>query len=143
MSRAITRAQLVEFLQRQRFGVVATRGPDGQPQSAVVGVATDLDGSMVFDTLVTSRKAKNLREDSRVAVVFWEGAQTAQLEGVALEPKGAERDHALTVYLGVFPDGRDRLADPDITHFRIVPHWARYSDFDETPEPFIVEVPLG
>lgn len=142
MSSTITRERLVEFLQRQRFGVVATRGPDGQPQCAVVGLATDRDGNMVFDTLVTSRKAKNLRADSRVAVVFWEGARTAQLEGRAVEPKGEERERALASYLDVFPDGHDRLGDPDITHFRIEPHWARYSDYDAKPEPLIVEVPF-
>jgi hypothetical protein len=63
-----------------------------------------------------------------------------QLDGVADEPAGAERDRLRELYCTSYPDGRARLAWPELTHFRIVPSWARSSDFAATPAPLIVEV---
>ena len=135
-------AELIRFLQRQRYAVVASLAADGAPQSAVVGIATGETGEIVFDTLGTSRKAKNLRRDPRVSLVVWEGERTVQVEGLADEPTGAERERLRELYFAGFPDGRGRLAWPDITHFRVVPAWARSSDFAAAPEPRIVELDL-
>ena len=138
---AAARDELIRFLQRQRYGVVASLAADGAPQSAVIGIATGETGEIVFDTLGTSRKAKNLRRDARASVVVWEGERTVQLEGLADEPSGAERDRVREIYFAAFPDGRDRLTWPHITHFRIVPRWARSSDFAAVGgEPLIVEM---
>src|SRR5438045_2865359 len=41
-------------------------------------------------------------------------------------------------YYLAWPDGRDRLAWPDLTYWCIVPVWARYSDYDCVP-PLIAE----
>ncbi len=131
-----------EFFDRCRYGVVSSLGDDGAPQAAVVGLALGDDGSIVFDTLGTSRKAKNLRRDGRCAVVIWDGERTLQIEGVAVEPTGAARERALETYFRVFPDGRERLSWPHITHFAITPHWARDSDYDAVPEARILEVDL-
>jgi PPOX class probable F420-dependent enzyme len=138
----VTRFELIRFLQAQRLGVVSTLGPDGAPQSAVVGIGTSDRGEIVFDTLGTSRKAANLRRDARVSLVVWEGERTVQIDGRADEPTGPERDRLREVYFAAYPDGRDRLAWPHLTHFRIVPTWARWSDFAATPEPVILEVDL-
>jgi general stress protein 26 len=132
-------ADILAFCRRQRFGVVASTASAGQPQAAVVGVAFSERGEVVFDTLGDTRKARNLRRDPRVALVLWEGERTVQLEGKVDEPEGAERQRLLAVYLAVLPDGRERLQWPGITHFRITPSWVRYSDFDASPEPLIVE----
>jgi general stress protein 26 len=137
---AAVRTELIRFLQRQRYGVVASLAADGAPQSAVVGIATSATGEIVFDTLGTSRKAKNLRRDRRVSLVVWEGERTVQIDGLADEPSGAERDRLREIYFAAFPDGRDRLAWPDLTHFRIVPAWARSSDFAAPAGPRIVEL---
>jgi hypothetical protein len=139
----VDRSELIRFLQRQRYGVVASLAADGAPQSAVIGIATGETGEIVFDTLGTSRKAKNLRRDARVSLVVWEGERTVQLEGLADEPSGAARDRVREIYFAAFPDGRDRLSWPDLTHFRIVPRWARSSDFAAPGgEPLIVELDL-
>jgi hypothetical protein len=37
------------------------------------------------------------------------------------------------IYFETFPDGRERLAWPGITHFVIRPKLIRYSDFDARP----------
>jgi PPOX class probable F420-dependent enzyme len=128
----MTRDELRDFLRRSKYAVVATTAADGSPQSAVVGIAVSDACEIVFDTLSATHKTKNLRRDPRIAVTVWEGERTAQLEGVADEPSGAAREAALSVYFVTFPDGRERLAWPGITHFRVRPRWARYSDFSGT-----------
>jgi PPOX class probable F420-dependent enzyme len=138
--RALTRAELIRFVQARRLGVVASIGPDGAPQSAVVGIATSEDFEIVFDTLGTSHKARNLRRDPRASLVVWDGERTAQIEGIADEPTGAELERVRRIYFLSYPDGVERLAWPHITHFRIKPRWTRYSDFLATPQPIIVEL---
>lgn len=139
----MSRSQLIRFVQRRRLGVVSSLAPDGAPQSAVVGIATSELGEIVFDTLGTSRKARNLRRDPRVSLVVWENERTVQLDGLADEPTGPELDRLREVYFAVYPDGRERLAWPGLTHFRIVPAWGRSSDFAAAPEPLIVELDLA
>ena len=135
----MTRDGLLGFLRRQRLGVVSTVSPQGEPQGAVVGVAFTDHLEVIFDTLDTSRKCVNLRRNPRIAIVVgWDEEITVQLEGTADEPAGAERERVLGAYFIPYPDGRDRLSWPGITHFRVRPHWARYSDFN--PGGRIVEL---
>ncbi len=134
------RAELIRFVRRQRLAVVASLGPDGAPQSAVVGIGTSETGEIVFDTLGTTRKAQNLRRDPRASLVVWEGERTVQVDGLADEPVGEERDRLREVYFAAYPDGRERLAWPHITHFRLRPRWARSSDFGASHGPRIVEL---
>ena len=128
---AMTRAGLLPFLQKHRLGVQSTVSPSGDPQAAVVGIAITPELEIIFDTLDTTRKCRNLRADPRIAfVIGWDQEITVQLEGIADEPAGAERDRILETYFAVYPDGRDRLKWPGITHFRVRPTWIRYSDFN-------------
>ena len=137
----MTRAELFPFLQKHRLGVQSTVSPEGVPQAAVVGIAGTPELEIIFDTLDTSRKCRNLRADPRIAfVIGWDAEITVQLEGIADEPTGAERDRILEAYFAVYPDGRERLAWPGITHFRVRPTWVRYSDFKVPPE--IIEVAI-
>lgn len=44
------RTELVSFIRQRGLAVVATRGPDGTPQAALVGVAvTEMAGAFVTD----------------------------------------------------------------------------------------------
>ena len=139
----MTQSQLIRFVQRQRLGVVSSLASDGAPQSAIVGIATSEAGELVFDTLGASRKARNLRRDPRASLVVWENERTVQLDGLADEPTGAELDRLREVYFAAYPDGRERLAWPGLTHFRIVPTWGRFSDFEASDGPLIVEIDLA
>jgi pyridoxine/pyridoxamine 5'-phosphate oxidase len=119
------------FLCKHRLAVVSTVSPDGDPQSAVVGIAVTRDLEIIFDTLSTTRKCQNLRKHPRIsAVVGWDQEMTVQLEGVADEPSGADLDALKESYFAVYPDGRDRQTWAGITYFRIKPTWIRYSDFN-------------
>ncbi len=136
----MTREELVHFLRRYRLAVQASVGPDGAPQAAVVGFAMSDALEIVFDTVTTSRKYRNLRADPRIALVIgWDDEITAQLEGVADFPAGDELHRVRECYFAVHPDGRERLSWPDITHVRVRPTWVRYSDFTQDP-PGIIEL---
>jgi uncharacterized glyoxalase superfamily protein PhnB/general stress protein 26 len=139
----MTRDEILAFLRRYRLAVQSSVGPDGAPQSAVVGFAVSDALEIVFDTLESSRKARNLRADPRVSLVIgWDHEITAQIEGIADFPTGDERDRIRDVYFASWPDGRDRLAWPGITHVRARPNWIRYSDFTVDPAR-IAEIDLA
>lgn len=138
----ITRAQIAEFVARQRLAVVASVSDGGSPQGAVVGVVSNSACEVFFDTLDETRKCRNLRRDARGAVTLgWDlvEGRTVQLEGLADEPTGGELSAWKEQYFARFPDGVARQSWPGITYFRIRHTWLRYSDFSTTP-PQIVEL---
>ena len=138
---AFTHQKLATFLRSNLLAVVSSTSASGQPRAAVVGVVVGERCELFFDTLKSSRKCGDLRRDPRVAaVVGWDLTEgcTAQLEGDADEPSGAQLEAWKQLYFGRFPDGLERQAWPDITYFRIRTTWARFSDFRTQP-PTIVE----
>lgn len=137
----MTLDDIVDFIAGQTLGVVATVGPDGQPQAAAVGIAVTERAELIFDSVDSSRKVRNVRRDRRVAVVVggsMEDERTVQVDGVADEPDGAEGERIREAYFRRYPDGRGRLSWAGITHVRVVPHWLRWSDYNVTP-PVIEE----
>ncbi|MFB7372100.1 pyridoxamine 5'-phosphate oxidase family protein [Streptomyces sp. NPDC056222] len=134
--------ELLRFLRGHRLAVEASVTADGAPQAAVVGYAVTDDLEIVFDTVETTRKYGNLVADPRIALVIGWDEITAQIEGVADIPQGRELERLREVYFTAYPDGRDRLAWPGITHVRVRPRWVRYSDFTAEP-PRVEELRLG
>jgi pyridoxine/pyridoxamine 5'-phosphate oxidase len=140
----MTRDDFVAFVRRHRWAVQASVAAGGAPQAAVIGIAVTDGMELVFDTLETTRKCRNLRRDPRIAlVVGWDDAETVQIEGVADEPLGAELAAAKAAYFAAFPDGPTREAWPGITYFRVRPTWLRYSDFRGDGPPRVVELATG
>jgi len=133
----VTRTELVELLRRFPLAVVASVH-GGAPQAAVVGIAVGDELELVFDTLTSSRKFRNITTEPRVALVMTEGELTVQLEGRADVPTGDELERMQTIYYAAYPDGRERALWPDITWIRVRPTWLRVSDFNESP-PAIAE----
>jgi len=120
-----------KFIEARKYGVISSIGPSGEPQSALVGIAVSAELEIVFDTVKTSRKFPNLKADPRIAVVIgWEGEQTVQYEGVAVEPEDGELLRAKAVYFAAWPSGVERQKWPGIAYFLIRPTWLRYSDFN-------------
>ena len=130
----MNRDGLLGFLRAQPWAVEASVDGEGKPQAAVIGVGVTEKFELVFDTLSSSRKATNLRGNPRIALVMgWDEGQTAQIEGIVDEPTGDALRQLKDIYLQRFPDGHERAALADITYFRVVPTWIRYSDFRATP----------
>lgn len=102
---------------------------------------------IVFDTLESTRKARNLRQNNRLALVIGGSndgdERTVQYEGIADEPSGAELERLKNVYYAAFPDGPSRLSWPGLSwpgliYVRVKPTWIRYSNYSVDP-PEIVE----
>jgi uncharacterized protein YhbP (UPF0306 family) len=133
---------LLEFIRRYRLAVQASVSANESPQAAVVGYAVTDKFEIVFDTLDSTRKAQNLRQNPKVALVIGglnEGEErTVQYEGVADEPSGEELERLKKVYYEAYPDGPSRLNWPGLIYVRVKPTWIRYSDFSVDP-PEIVE----
>lgn len=124
------RRQLVTFIRQRSLAVIATRGSDGAPQAALIGVAATDRAEIIFDTSIRSRKYRNIQACPRVAVVIgFDDEVTVQCEGTADILTGTERDRCLSAYVAQYPDGRERAEDPDIAHIRVGPVWLRHSDY--------------
>jgi hypothetical protein len=133
---------LLEFLRRYRLAVQASVSPSCAPQAAVVGFAVTDRLEIIFDTLESTRKARNLRLNDRLALVIGgvtDGDErTVQIQGIADEPSGLELERLREAYYRVHPDGPSRLSWPGLVYVRVRPTWARYSDYRNDP-PIIVE----
>ena len=130
----MTQAELYSFMARNRYGVAASISPEGTPQSALVGIAVTPSLEVIFDTLRTSRKYRNLmRRPACSFVIGWSGEQTVQLEGDAAQPAGADLTRFQESYFATWPDGRTRLHWPDIVHLVVRPRWIRFTDYEQTP----------
>ena len=53
-------SELLAYLRSQRLGVLGTLAPSGEPQAALVGYAVTPGLQIVFDTLQTTRKYRNM-----------------------------------------------------------------------------------
>ena len=108
----MTRAELLRFMRGHPLAAQASVSASGAPQAAVVGIVVTDAFELFFDTLDTSRKARNLRRNPRIAVVIGGTAQgaesTVQYEGIADEPGGAELERLQALYFVQFPEGRER-----------------------------------
>jgi len=130
----MTKDELHAFIDAQTYAVLSTVDPKGAPQAALVGIAVTKDLEIVFDTVKTSRKYKNLTANPAAAfVVGCTGDATLQYEGRAAELAGAELERYKAVYFAKFPDGPSRLSWPNICYFVLKPKWIRFSDYGETP----------
>jgi hypothetical protein len=137
----MTPAEMKQFVDSHRWAIEATSTVDGQPQAAIIGIAMSDSLEIVFDTLSTSRKAVNLRTNSRMAMVIggWndEDPRTLQIEGEVDFPQGDELKRLADVYYSVFADGPSRLEWPELVYVRLRPRWARFSDY--LAEPPVIE----
>ena len=135
-------AGLLKFLRQHTLAVQASVSDSQMPQAAVVGYAVTDRFELVFDTLDSSRKSRNLRRNGRIALVIGGSVdgeeRTVQYEGIADEPQGEELDRLKRVYYEAYPDGTSRLSWPSLIYIRVRPTWIRYSNFNATP-PEIIE----
>ena len=139
----MTRAELFEFISGCKLAVLGSVSPEGVPQSALVGIAVTEELEIVFDTLDTTRKFRNLTANSSASfVIGWLGEKTVQFEGEAFLPEGEELDRYKKIYFATWPDGPARQIWPGIAYFVVRPRWIRYSDFDQRP-PVVEEQSFG
>lgn len=135
----MTASDVLHYMKARRYATQASVSETGAPQAAIIGVAVTDAFELVFDTLNTSRKYRNLRREPRIALTIGgDDDCCVQYEGLADEPKGAELETLKQVYFARFPDGLERERLPEIAYFRVKPLWIRFSDY-RSAEPLVVE----
>ena len=134
-------AKLLAFLRQHRLAVEASVSATHVPQAAVVGIAVTDQFEIIFDTVDSTRKARNLRRNPRVAFVIGGIAdgeeRTIQYEGIADEPSGEELERLKLIYYSVYPDGPSRLSWPGLIYVRVRPTWIRYTDYTVDPTEIV------
>ena len=123
---------IYEFIRKHLYGVISTVSDKNLPESALIGIAVSEDLEIIFDTVNSSRKYKNILQNPNVAIVIgWDNEVTLQLEGTAQELTPADASYK-ELYYGVFPDAKIRAETwPDIVHFVVKPNWIRYSNLND------------
>ena len=134
----MTKQFIYDFIKQHQLAVISTCNSANTPEAALIGIAVAEKLELVFDTVTTSRKYKNILQNPNVALVIgWDNETTVQYEGVAIELNNSDGDAFKEVYFDTFKDGRERAETwANIVHFKIVPNWIRYSSFNE---PVVVE----
>ncbi len=129
------RAAIAAFVRTHGLAVVATTDGSGRPQAALVGVAALEDGTLIFDSLVDSRKVENLRANPSIAVVAGlSGGVSIQLEGTATVCSGDDRVTFGNAYNAQHPGSR--ALDPRFAVITIAVTWVRV--YDATAAPAVV-----
>jgi nitroimidazol reductase NimA-like FMN-containing flavoprotein (pyridoxamine 5'-phosphate oxidase superfamily) len=116
-----TRRRVTELLHSQRLAVLSTQF-EGAPYASLIGFATEMDLSRIyFATPETTRKLRNIRADSRVALLVdsrshrdadFHAAAAVTAVGTAIEiDKSAERE-AVSLYLSRHPYLADFIPAP-------------------------------
>ncbi len=135
----MNKTEVYEFMRGERYAVLGSISPEGAPQSALVGIAVTPDLEIVFDTVKSTRKYRNLSGNPAASfVVGCTTEVTVQFEGVATELSGEELARCQKIYFEKWEDGPARLGWPGICYFVVRPKWIRFSDYNQRP-PKIVE----
>jgi len=123
--------EVFQFMDSERYGVLTTATNSGQPEAALVGFAVTPDLEVIFDTVRSSRKYPNLKENPRVAwVVGCTTEVTVQYEGEAEELEGEALAKYKPLYFQKFTDGPARENWAGMTYFVVRPKWVRYCDYN-------------
>ena len=111
----MTNAELFAFISGCKLAVLGSVSPEGDPQSALVGIAVTEKLEIIFDTLNTARKFRNLAGNSKASfVIGWAGEKTVQFEGEAFLPAGDELERYKKIYFRTWLDGPARQSWPGI-----------------------------
>jgi general stress protein 26 len=123
--------EVFKFMDGEKLGVLSTVGEDGSPESALMGVVATPELELIFDTVKSSRKYPNLKNNSHVAWVIGCSTEvTVQYEGIAEELEGEALAKYKKIYFAKFTDGPQRESWPGITYFVVRPKWVRYCDYN-------------
>ncbi|HTQ14202.1 MAG TPA: pyridoxamine 5'-phosphate oxidase family protein [Rhizomicrobium sp.] len=124
------KAELAAYIRRIACGVVSTVDKSGAPEAAFVFLAVTPGLEIVFETLNTARKFRNVARDPRVALVIgWEDDTSLQIEGLAGEPDEFALEELKPVYYETCPQNRGHLGWPGLTYLRVKPRWLRFSNY--------------
>ncbi len=84
MDEEAARKRYYDFIRATTQGVIATVGPGGSPEAALMDIAVTPDLEIIFETTDQTRKFSNLRARPVIAFVVRQGgSETLQYDGMA------------------------------------------------------------
>ena len=141
MSEEKKRVKILNFIKKEKIGVVSTVNSGGSPEAATMVVSQTDDLNLIFQTPNHYRKYQNLKKNPHVAVTFGFSIEefiTVQYEGTAKEAEGGEVDICRKIHVSKNPKSADYAYLPENKYFIVKPKWIRYWDFNKN-EIFITE----
>jgi hypothetical protein len=86
----MTKAEIYQFIAKQKLGVLGILSSGGSPQSALVGIAVTPELEIIFDSVKNSRKVQNLMSNSACSFVFgWTSEITGAVRGPSAPTRGS------------------------------------------------------
>ncbi|MSS83436.1 pyridoxamine 5'-phosphate oxidase family protein [Actinomycetaceae bacterium WB03_NA08] len=123
----MTRDDFVAFVRQVSEGVIATVNRSGKPEAALVGLASNDAGELIFSSLTYSRKIRNIAATPHIALVVGrDDGLAVQVEGTAKILEGTQRHEYGMEYLRQFP--RSQALASTYALVRITPEWMRSCD---------------
>ena len=120
------------FIHARSLAVIATTGPDGKPEAALMNIAVTPELEVIFETTDATRKFANLKANSRVSfVIGWDGNETLQYDGVTEWLEGRALEEAPRARYA-FRSFRKKLSHQDWPgnhYFWVRPLWIRFSNY--------------
>lgn len=125
---------LYSYIHTRMIGVLSTVNVQGNTESAVMEFGDTPELELIFDTLCTTRKYRNLQKNPVISfVIGWENGSTVQYEGIATELHGknlAKYKQFMFQKNASFQRWEGLVG---MRYFKVIPTWIRYSAMDETP----------
>ncbi|HSW96358.1 MAG TPA: pyridoxamine 5'-phosphate oxidase family protein [Candidatus Saccharimonadales bacterium] len=136
--------KVLDYLKNQRICVLAVEMLDGSPHAATVHFANE-EGpfNFYFETDRDSRKseplfAKEITKGSLVIGSDEKNAQTFQADGIVRLLKPDEKEIFNFVYLGKFPEKKEKSLNPNFVCFTFTPTWWRFTDWTNPKEKIVI-----
>ena len=128
----LSKTEAYDFLKRQNLGVISTISEHAAPEAALINYGVTEDLELIFETLQTSRKYRNLYRNPKMAMVMGVGKDclTCQYEGAVSWPSEAALPGLLDLYFAARPEGLQHRGWPDLVYLQVRPTWIRISNYD-------------
>ena len=125
----------LELMSNSSHCVVSTLGPNGNPQSALVGFSEDKDFGVVIGTYGDSRKLQNIIKNPQIAIVIADEEKKLEIqyEGRASVVTISELGARLGEHFQKLPAAKKRLNNPNQAWIKVVPTWVRFVDASQSP----------
>ncbi len=126
--------EILDYLGTQTIGVLSVAKPDGSIHGATLHVVYKKDPlSFYFGTHAESIKGQAIRSkdgvEASLVIGFSEDEmKTFQAEGMVRVVPTEDQDEFDSVYLGRFPNKKDRSLTEGFLRVIFIPTWWRYSD---------------
>lgn len=134
MDKEETKQLILGFVKKEKLAVLSTVTKNNLPEAAVIEFGEKDNLELIFDTLETNRKYKNLGSNKNVAfVIGWDEDITVQYEGEARELFGEELQEYKEEYFKKNPHAKKWENVPGIKYFKVTPKWVRYSNVSKHP----------